>query len=310
MRLTEEQKQRILNVSIEDLDLSVRAYNILKRSNIHTIGDLCALTEEEVINLPNRGMVKIGPKSVIDITDKLQRYGMYLKGSGYNIPFRKVLGKLAIVIDSSSLESYTQSDVKECEKIEGANSLLCYAYVDSQMGITYEVLAATYYLNGDYYLVGEREKLGMKIRAETFVYNRVYPIENQALYHKYAERIKGIDEHYDQNEEQKKLREIDILDKFRHPAFPNDVVVTLFRKEYDKCEGVWVRLNGHLSKTVNGEEVYKGELISEPWKDYGIHAGQTIYFLLHKVDNGEVLLYSYGYNQILKEFDEDIIDKE
>ena len=301
MRMTDEQKQRILNVSIEDLDLSVRAYNILKRSNIHTIGDLCALTEEEVISLPNRGMVKIGPKLVIDITDKLQRYGMYLKGSGYNIPFRKVLGKLSIVIDNNSLESYAQSDVKDCEKIEGANSLLCYAYVDSQMGLTYEVLAATYFLNGDYYLVGEREKLGMKIRAETFVYNRVYPIENQALYHKYTERIKGIDEHYDKNEEHKKLREIEFLDRFRHPAFPEDVLVTMFKKEDDKCEGVWVKLIGQLPTLPNGEEVFKGRLLSEPWKDYGVHSGEVIYFIHHKVDDHVVLLYGPGFNDILKE---------
>ena len=52
--------------------------------------------------------------------------------------------------------------------------MLCYVYLDNTMGITYPVLAATFYYVGDYYLVGERSKLDDKIRAESLVYNRVF----------------------------------------------------------------------------------------------------------------------------------------
>lgn len=301
MKLTEEQKQKIYKIGIEELDLSVRSYNILRRCNLHTIGDVCALTEEELIRLPNQGMVKIGKRSIIEITDRLQQYGVYLRGAGYNVPFRQVLGKLSIIIDSGSLASYAQSEIKDTKKIDGANSLLCYAYIDSQMGLTYEVLAATYYLNGDFYLVGEREQLGMKIRAETLVYNRVYPIENKALWHKYEDRLKSIDAHYDNDVVYKKMRELECLDKFRHSAFPEDVMVTLFKKENEKCEGVWVKLREQLPTLPNGEMVFKGRLLCEPWTDYGVHSGEEIYFLLHKVDSHEVLLYSPGFNELLKE---------
>lgn len=286
---------KVRKIPIEEFDLSVRAYNGLKRLNIHTLGDLEEKTEEELLKSPI-----INQRAVEEIEDKLSAYSLYLKGAEYRIPFRNVLKNLAIVFDSWSLTSYTQHSVDDCEKIKGANSLLCYAYMDNMAGLTYQVLGATYYIGGDYYLVGEREKLDYKIRAESLIYNRVYPIKNKALVHKYKEQIDFIDKHYMSNEKVNDLLDIEFLDAFRHPAFPNDLLVTLHNPDYEKCEGVWVRVDEQLPSLQNGEEVFKGRLLSEPWKDFGVHGGDIIYFINHKVKDGTVLLHSTGFNDILK----------
>jgi DNA-directed RNA polymerase subunit alpha len=59
---------------IEELELSVRSYNCLKREGVDTIGQLATMTEEELINIRNLGM-----KSVDEIRSKLTEYGYELE---------------------------------------------------------------------------------------------------------------------------------------------------------------------------------------------------------------------------------------
>ena len=61
---------------IEDLELTVRSYNCLKREGVDTIGQLATMTEEELINIRN-----LGSKSVDEIRYKLTEYG-YAMESG------------------------------------------------------------------------------------------------------------------------------------------------------------------------------------------------------------------------------------
>jgi DNA-directed RNA polymerase subunit alpha len=59
---------------IEDLELTVRSYNCLKREGVDTIGQLATMTEEELINIRN-----LGAKSVDEIRSKLTEYGYQLE---------------------------------------------------------------------------------------------------------------------------------------------------------------------------------------------------------------------------------------
>lgn len=59
---------------IEDLELTVRSYNCLKREGVDTIGQLATMTEEELMNIRNLGM-----KSVDEIRSKLEEYGYTLE---------------------------------------------------------------------------------------------------------------------------------------------------------------------------------------------------------------------------------------
>ena len=63
-------------MSIEDMDLSVRSYNCLKRANIHTIEDLTKKSEDDMLKVRN-----LGRKSLDDVISKLHSYGFGFKDS-------------------------------------------------------------------------------------------------------------------------------------------------------------------------------------------------------------------------------------
>ena len=65
-----------LSMPIEDLDLSVRSYNCLKREGINTVSELVALSETQLMNIRN-----FGQKSVDEVRDKLTSLGLSLKDS-------------------------------------------------------------------------------------------------------------------------------------------------------------------------------------------------------------------------------------
>ncbi len=65
---------KILEMSIEDMDLSVRSFNCLKRAGIHTVEDLTKKTEEDMLKVRN-----LGKKSLDEVILKLHSYGLKLK---------------------------------------------------------------------------------------------------------------------------------------------------------------------------------------------------------------------------------------
>lgn len=73
---TEEKKDRILEMSIEELELSVRASNGLKRANIYTVGHLVEKSREEMSKIRN-----LGQKSLEEIERKLAEYSLSFKKS-------------------------------------------------------------------------------------------------------------------------------------------------------------------------------------------------------------------------------------
>ena len=61
---------------IEDLDLSVRSYNCLKRAGIQTVEELTQKTEDEMMKVRN-----LGKKSLKEVKDKLNDLGLGFKGA-------------------------------------------------------------------------------------------------------------------------------------------------------------------------------------------------------------------------------------
>ncbi|CFX05397.1 DNA-directed RNA polymerase, alpha subunit [Syntrophomonas zehnderi OL-4] len=70
----EEKKDKVLEMSIEELELSVRASNGLKRANINTVGDLIEKTREEMSKVRN-----LGQKSLEEIERKLTELDLTFK---------------------------------------------------------------------------------------------------------------------------------------------------------------------------------------------------------------------------------------
>ena len=69
----ENDTAKVLELTIEDLDMSVRSYNCLKRANINTVADLTEKTEEEMIKVRN-----LGRKSLEEVKKKLQELNLSL----------------------------------------------------------------------------------------------------------------------------------------------------------------------------------------------------------------------------------------
>jgi DNA-directed RNA polymerase subunit alpha len=70
----EETKDKILEMTIEELDLSVRSYNCLKRAGINSVEELIQRNEEDMMKVRN-----LGKKSLEEVINKLNELGLSLR---------------------------------------------------------------------------------------------------------------------------------------------------------------------------------------------------------------------------------------
>ena len=71
-----DQKEKVLEMSIDELELSVRSYNCLKRAGINTVEELCNKTPDEMMKVRN-----LGRKSLEEVLEKLKELGLSLNSS-------------------------------------------------------------------------------------------------------------------------------------------------------------------------------------------------------------------------------------
>ncbi len=71
-----DNRDKVLEMTIEELDLSVRAFNCLKRASINTVGELVQRNQEDMMKVRN-----LGKKSLEEVEQKLQGLGLSLKSS-------------------------------------------------------------------------------------------------------------------------------------------------------------------------------------------------------------------------------------
>ena len=69
----EDTNEKVMELSIEELELSVRSFNCLKRANINTVEELCSRTPEEMMKVRN-----LGRKSLEEVLTKLKELGLSL----------------------------------------------------------------------------------------------------------------------------------------------------------------------------------------------------------------------------------------
>ncbi|NLY19734.1 MAG: DNA-directed RNA polymerase subunit alpha [Tissierellia bacterium] len=70
----EDEKEKVLEMTVEELDLSVRSYNCLKRAGINTVDELTQRTEDEMMKVRN-----LGKKSLTEVRNKLSELGLGLR---------------------------------------------------------------------------------------------------------------------------------------------------------------------------------------------------------------------------------------
>ena len=72
----EDERTKLFEKPIEEMELSVRSYNCLKRAGIETVGDLAKKTKGEMMKVRN-----MGAKSMEEVISKLESYGIVLEGN-------------------------------------------------------------------------------------------------------------------------------------------------------------------------------------------------------------------------------------
>lgn len=72
----EDEKEKVLEMTIEELDLSVRSYNCLKRAGINTVEELTMKSEDDMMKVRN-----LGKKSLEEVQKKIAELGQHLKTS-------------------------------------------------------------------------------------------------------------------------------------------------------------------------------------------------------------------------------------
>ena len=71
-----DEKEKALEMNIDELELSVRSYNCLKRAGINTVEELCSRTPEDMMKVRN-----LGRKSLEEVLAKLKELGLSLRES-------------------------------------------------------------------------------------------------------------------------------------------------------------------------------------------------------------------------------------
>ena len=94
-----------LALPIEELDLTVRSYNCLKREGINTVGELIGRTEADLLDIRN-----FGQKSIDEVKMKLAGMGLGLKDSAPTFD-------PAHVVDTFSEVDYDTDDYRETEQL-------------------------------------------------------------------------------------------------------------------------------------------------------------------------------------------------
>ena len=72
----DNEKEKVLEMSIDELELSVRSYNCLKRAGINTVEELTNKTAEDMMKVRN-----LGRKSLEEVLTKLKELGLSLSQS-------------------------------------------------------------------------------------------------------------------------------------------------------------------------------------------------------------------------------------
>ncbi|MBE8954403.1 MAG: hypothetical protein SR2Q5_01870 [Quinella sp. 2Q5] len=170
-------------------------------------------------------------------------------------------------------------DVFEFPPDEKLDGLLAYATIDGE-AFGFEILAGAQIVGNRIKIFpGSYKKICRLKRAEVDAEIRIVTAE-YAL--PFRDRMAMIDDRIASARED--TRRIKTLDAFRHPDYPDDVVVYFFGTDA-RPELLWVRCNSV------DENILTGELLNEPRNDFGCHAGDVVKFGVAQVNGQNILLH-------------------
>ena len=283
--MCESKIEMVLNMTVEELDFSVRTYNCLKRAGIDTVRDLTERTYEQMLMVRN-----LHQKCVEEVINKLSSLGLSLKESPAkgSVHFRDVYHKITLVLDGGyclkTLQMMEQqSDRKTIPDGIPINSALVYGYVDKTYGFSYKVLGLAYYEDGDYTLVWPNDEIGLTVRSGCFDRFAFVLIENKALTRRFAREMEWIDKGY-ADEADEKIRSLTYLDKFRYDDYPDDISAIFYTREGETTK-IRVRPTQYLGDQEE-RHYFFARLIDGADPGFGVREGELIILAVY-AENGE-----------------------
>lgn len=169
------------------------------------------------------------------------------------------------------------------ELSDGDDGVFALGYVDYQAGLTFRVIAPAHF-DGDKIVIGKQKPDVMfMFRADSVqdcTYVSFEPDEMDYVpYYDYIEVAQSYEKDLDEVVE---MRQIDVLDQFRHPFFPDDVEI-FFVGEKIQPENMWLRLTKIKDKTLYGK------LLDEPNQDVGFHVGDEMDFIIARQPDDSIV---------------------
>ena len=197
------------------------------------------------------------------------------------ISFRDMYHQICLLSGASVFASVNVQKVFDYPPEEKFDGWLTYAYIDDAT-LVFEILAGARLIGGRVKVFPASYKKSVKLKR-----GQVDDAELKILSNEYSlafrDRIQMINDRNSIDDAREQTRLIKTLDAFRHPHYPDDVVVYFLSTEH-KPELLWVRC---LSVD---ENILMGELLNEPTKDFSCHAGDSIKFGVAQVNGQNILL--------------------
>lgn len=163
---------------------------------------------------------------------------------------------------------------------EDENGVIVYGYIDPVKGICFEILGGGREQNGMVSVLSALQETSASVTKESVNDCRIIPFAGEKIpaFQKKMETIRAM---YACPRDLAKVREMDIIDEWRHADIPDRVLVYLMR-DGELPEPCWVLTTG-----LNGRKI-KGRLLRDPRGDFGVRGGDDIEFSIHR-EHGDVI---------------------
>lgn len=196
--------------------------------------------------------------------------------------FRALYKNFAVYMLTDSLKKA----IKGFPDADKADCILTYGYIDHEAGLTMEILAAGKKVDDKFTFFDPCSEVRSSIRIGA-VENDDFALiddKNGTLSEKYSEILDML-KAFDVSEAIEETRSMAFLDNSRSNEYIDDVLVYL-TKEGLNPEGCWMRIVGL------GEHSIMGELLNEPYQDFGCHVGEKIGFYVQETKDQGVICYT------------------
>lgn len=203
------------------------------------------------------------------------------------LDFRQLLHQLVLLkidgVQDLFAEGFTVPD--------DFDAVLAYPYIDRSAGLTFDVLAPARF--DDEFVFSDMALLQVQNRRMILRRGGVsdttpvkIPKNSDELTEEYTGHIAMDHEYYPASDGVVATRQVEAIDHLRNRDYPDDVMVLLVSEKHPG-EMVWVRLMG-----IEEPGVLYGELLNEPFSDFGVHNGSVMRLGITMDNNEEPLLFT------------------